>query len=540
MAATGGPDGAAGGDRMCAGNGGFDTETVGGTEVRTYPGRPRSLTELLDRGVVGGGGRLLLEAPEGRVSYREFAELVEGAAARLAEEGLRPGDRLAVCLRNGLDIAVAIWACARADLVFLGLPTTLAPPRWAYLLEHSGAALVLTGEEFRAGIEEAGALAGLPADRVRPVGDHLTGRRLPWTGGQPWPEEDSTYGVIYTSGTTGAPKASRLTHRATVHAAEYYVRTLGLTERDMTAIHLPFYYLSGHITQLAPVMLAGGSAIAIARFTPRSLVRLLAERPVTFLDLVPSLFALLLRVPEFSYPQLAHVRTAVFGGAPMPAATIAALRERLPQLRLYDVYGMTETSAPICVLLDSEFARRPGSVGRPIPVADVRVVDEHGLALGRGEAGELEVRGPMVTPGYFGDAEASLAAVRAGWLRTGDLARIDGEGYVYLLDRVKDMIIHAGVKVFSVEVEYALVRHPAILEAAVVGVPDPVAFENVAAFVVVAPGQTVTTEDVQRWVAGQIAAHAAPRLVRVVEQLPRNQTGKVDKLALRQQLAAGP
>jgi acyl-CoA synthetase (AMP-forming)/AMP-acid ligase II len=503
--------------------------------VRCYRDRVRTIVEALDRAVRLFPDAVALETAEGDVTYGELAQLVEGASERLLEEGLVEGDRFAVALRNGLDIVVAIWAAARAGLVFVGLSTKLAPTQWAYMLAHSGASLALGHPEFFEGLRRAGAEAGLPGDRIREVGDHLTGRRRPWRGATlEFPDEDATYAVIYTSGTTGRPKASRVVHRGTMHSAIAYVRTLALTAADRTAIVFPLYYITGHVAQVTPMMLVGGTSVTVADVVPREFVQLIDRRRITYLMVVPSIWPLLLRDPNFAWPALAHVEIGAFGGSPVPISTIAALRARMPQLRLYDAYGLTETHSPATVLLDSEFRRKPGSVGRPLPCADVRVVDDDGHDLPTGEAGELWIKGPMVTTGYFGDAAATEAAITDGWLHTGDYARVDDEGYVFILDRKKDMIMRGGNKVYSVELEYLLVSHPDIAEAAVFGVPDRLAYEAVATYVVPAAGRTVDPATVQNWVAGHMAAFAVPRHIRVVDVIPRNRTGKIDKLALRE------
>jgi long-chain acyl-CoA synthetase len=281
-------------------------------------------------------------------------------------------------------------------------------------------------------------------------------------------------------------------------------------------------------------MLVGGTSVTVAEFSAREFVRMLAQRRITYLMVVPSIWPLLLRDPAFAWPALAHVEIGAFGGSPVPISTIATLRQRMPQLRLYDAYGLTETHSPATILLDSEFRRKPGSVGRPVPCAEARVVDDDGHDVPTGEAGELWLRGPMVTPGYFGDAAATAAAISDGWLHTGDYARLDDEGYVFILDRKKDMIMRGGNKVYSVELEYVLVSHPDIAEAAVFGVPDRLAYESVAAYVVPAADRRVDTAAVQQWVAGQMADYAVPRHVRVVDSIPRNRTGKIDKKALRE------
>jgi acyl-CoA synthetase (AMP-forming)/AMP-acid ligase II len=524
--------------RTWSGHGNLVEEPWLGTTVRCYPDRVPTIVEALDQAVGRFGDRTALETPEGDVTYAAFAALVDGAVQRLADEGLRPGDRLAVCLRNGLDITVAIWACARAGLLFVGLSTRLAPPQWAFMLAHSGATLALGHPEFMDDLRAAGAEAGLAPDRVRDVGDQLSGRSVPWRAGGPFPDQDDVYGVVYTSGTTGRPKASQLVHRATMHSATAYVRAMSLTGDDRTAIVFPLYYVTGHVAQVTPMMLVGGTSVTVAEVVPREFVRLIAERRISYLMVVPSLWPLLLRDPEFRWPELDHLQVGAFGGSPVPLSTIDALRRRMPQLRLYDAYGLTETHSPATILLDAEFRRKAGSVGRPLPCADVRVVDDDGRDLGPGEAGELYVRGPMVTSGYFNDPEATAAAITDGWLHTGDYARVDDEGYVFILDRKKDMITRGGFKVYSVELEYLLVSHPDIAEAAVFGIPDRVAFEAVAAQVVPADGATIGVADIQQWVASRMADYAVPRHVRVVDALPRNRTGKIDKRALRDDLVA--
>jgi O-succinylbenzoic acid--CoA ligase len=407
------------------------------------------------------------------------------------------------------------------------------------MLGHSGAALALGHPEFLDGLAEAGSQAGLPVDRVREVGEHLTGRRRPWQGAAvTFPDEDDTYAVVYTSGTTGRPKASRLVHRGTMHSATAYVRILSLTAQDRTAIVFPLFYVTGHVAQVTPMMLVGGASVTVAEVVPRDFVDLLARRRISYLMVVPSLWPLLLRVPEFRWPDLAHVEVGAFGGSPVPLSTVATLRQRMPQLRLFDAYGLTETHSPATILLDSEFRRKPGSVGRPVPCAEVRVVDDDGNDVAPGEPGELWVRGPMITSGYFADREGTAAAITDGWLHTGDFVRVDSEGYVFVLDRKKDMIMRGGFKVYSVELEYLLVSHPDIAEAAVFGIPDRVAYETVAAYVVPAAQATVDPAAVQQWVASRMADYAVPRHVRVVGSIPRNRTGKVDKRALRQQLVA--
>ncbi|MBW3626929.1 MAG: AMP-binding protein [Actinobacteria bacterium] len=512
-----------------------------GAPALSYPNRPRTVVDVLDRAVRRFGPRTFLTAPEAEVSFSDFAELVEGAVERLAEEGVGPGDRLAVVGHNGLDLAVALFACARSGAVLVGLSTRAAPDQWAYLLEHSQATLALGQPEFVPGLGAAAATAGLAADRVRPFGDHLTGRRRPWnyTPAQR-PDEAATYAVVYTSGTTGRPKASRVVHRASVHSGLSFLTALGLTGDDVTAVVFALTYISAMHAHLLPMLLVGGRCVLVADASPPELVDIVVRQRVSWLYVVPALWQRLLRVQGFCSPALDHLRLGGFGGSPMPLPAIAELRRRLPHLSLRDVYGLSETHSPATILLDHEFADRPGSVGRPLPCMEARVVDDAGADLPPGEAGELLLRGSLVTTGYDRDPEATAAAIRDGWFRTGDVARIDADGYVSILDRHKDMINRGGHKVFSAEVERVLRDHPHVDDVAVVGVPDPVAGEAVAAFVVpTTAGGTAGpgAGELRRWVRDRLADYAAPRWVHLVDGLPRNATGKVVKTDLRRRAA---
>ena len=507
-----------------------------GAEVLSYPNRPRTVVDALDRAARRYGERTYLVAEGGEVTYREFAELVEGASERLAEEGLRAGDRLAVAARNGLDLAVALFACARAQLVLVGLNIKLAPAQWGYMLEHSGATLALAQPEFLPPLAAVADGMGYPADRVRAVGDQLTGRRRPWAydpAGQR-PDEATTYAVVYTSGTTGRPKASQVVHRCSMHSAITYSRVLHLTSDDRSAVLFPLYYISAMHAHLLPILLVGGTCVLVADSSPARFVEVLAAERITWAYAVPSFWLLLLRVKEFGWPALEHLTVGAFGGAPFPLSALPELRHRMPQTRWHDIYGLSETHSPATMLLDEEFRRKPGSVGRPLPCMEAQVVDDAGSAVPVGEPGELWLRGSLVTTGYYADPVATAAAMApGGWFRTGDIARMDAEDYLTILDRKKDMITRGGHKIFSAELERLLLAHPDIVDAAVVGVPDPIAYEAVAAYVVARDGAAVSAMTVRQWARTGMADYAAPHFVHLVDEIPRNSIGKVDKPRLR-------
>ena len=499
-------------------------EHVRGVPVRCYAERAHSVVQVLEQALAASSGDVLLVDPArgSSTTYDGFARLVEGAAGVLRERGLAPGARLAVLVPNGLEAAVAIWACARAGLIHVGLPVDAPPARLRDLLQLTGAELLLVTPVLRDAAEEAA--GDVP---VADAAEVLLSRETPWRHGLPLPDQDVTYSLIPTSGTTGRPKAVRVTGRMTGHAAEAYVRTLGLTAADRTAIHLPFAWVSGHVTQLTPAMRSGGSAVTMARFSASLLTQVAAAHRVTWLDVVPSIWELLLRTRTFGLADLPHVRLAVFGGAPAPPGTLDRVRERMPQLRLFDVYALSETCAPVTVLADAEAGRRPGSVGRPAPYVDLRVVAPDGTDVPRGEPGEVWVRSPTVTPGYWG-ADGTLA-VQDGWLRTGDLGRLDAEGYLTVGGRAVDLIIRGGVNIYPAEVERALLATGQLADAVAVAVPAAVTGHNVGAAVVARPGVRADVAGLQSAVRHALGAHAVPWPLRLVDELPRNRNGKVDR-----------
>ena len=494
-------------------------ETWLGAPARSYARRPATVLDVLDRAVLRWPDAPAFLEPDGTaVSYRAFAARVERAAASLTARGLQPGEVVAVAAGNTLDLATLLYACARAGLVMVGLNTRLAPAQWAYMVDAMKSRLLLAEERY-------------PLVGAEPLGDVLREaepREWAYTPADR-PAEDTAYAVVFTSGTTGRPKASQVVHRCSVHSAMSYQRVLALEPGEVTAVLFPMYYISAQHAHVLPAMLAGATCLLLDGPSPREYVDQLARHRVSWAYAVPSWWRLCLRVDELR--DLPHLRRVAAGGAPFGGDLEVALRERLPAARLHDVYGLSETHSPATLLLDDEFAARPGSVGRPLDCMEAEVRDEDGRPVPAGTPGVLWLRGSLVTTGYAHDDDATRAAVVDGWFDTGDVARIDPDGYVWVLDRTKDMINRGGTKIFSAELEELLREHPAVDDAAVVGVPDGTAGEAVAAFLVVrAP---VTAAQVRAWVREGMADYAAPKLVEVLPELPRNAVGKTDKAALR-------
>ena len=520
-------------------------ETWLGAPALSYARRPATVLDVLDRAVRRFPTRTAFVDVDGTsVSYADFAARVQTAADALLAEPLPRGSCVAVASGNTLDLATAVFACARAHLVMVGLNTRLAPPQWAWMLEHSRVQLSLAGPDYLAdlpGARPLGAfLRSAPArtwaydpDRHEPA-DHEPDR----------PAQDAAYAVVYTSGTTGRPKASQVVHRASVHSGMSYQRVLQLGPADVTAVLFPMYYISAMHAHVLPAMLAGATCVLVDTVSPRAYVALLAEHQVSWAYAVPSWWRLCLR--DSNFRDLPALTRLAAGGAPFPADLVAALRERLPGVRLHDVYGLSETHSPGCIATDEDLRAHPGSVGRPLDCLQAEVRGDDRAPLPAGEAGQLWLRGSLVTTGYAFDEPATAAAIVDGWFNTGDIARLDPEGRVTILDRSKDMINRGGTKIFSAEVEEVLRRHPGIEDAAVVGVPDALAGESVAAFVIARAPLTaalltaapLTAADVRGWVRDQMADYASPKIVELVDELPRNAVGKTDKQALRARVAS--
>ncbi len=500
-----------------------------GHDLLSYPDRPASILHILDRAVRGHGASQGVVDERERCTYRDFAARVAGTVEELGHRGLVPGTALGVVAHNCVDLAVLVFACAAAGVLMVGLPARDAASRWARLLRTTGAGAVAATPAHTAAAIAAAAGAGIPPRSVIDLADLTRARTAPWAFVSP--HEDDTFAVVGTAGTTGPPKASRVIHRCSVHSAMSYVAVLGLTAADRTAVLFPLTYISALHAHVLPMMLVGGTSVLTTQARARRFCDLLAAERITWMYTVPSMWLALLRTDEFAGVTLPALRTAAFGGGPFPPDLLPAIRRRLPGVALHNVYGLSETHSPATMLRDSEFADRPTSVGRPLPCMEARVVDQDGRALAPGGRGHLQLRGSLVTSGYLGDRAATAAAFAHGWFSTGDQARMDEQGYLWILGRRQDLIIRGGFKIAPVEVEQALRRHPGIADAAVFGVPDHIGQAAVAC-AVIPDDPLLRPAHVRAWVRAQVADYAVPRHVQFVDRIPLTAIGKVDRRAL--------
>ncbi len=540
------------------------TEEVDGAEMRVYASRLGSLREVLAMAEAHGDATYIVHGDR-RVSFGEFKARADAVAAGLAARGVGPGDRVAVLAANSPEWALTFWAAVSLGAVLVGLNGWWKTDEVLYGLEDSGSRVLVADAKRLTQIVDVladGALSGLEAvfvtdaepaevgggDRVRRFDDLDEGRaEAPTT---PIDEGDPAV-IFYTSGTTGRPKGAISTHRGMVANLQNTVMNtiagsmaddapppLGSEGGGQTVglLTSPLFHVAGCHSNLV-VSLLGGVRIVMpeGRFEPVEVLRLIEAERVQIWATVPTMVWRVCEHPERHDFDTSSVRTMAFGGSPSASELQRKVRETFPNVRsAANAYGLTESSSVATVLTGADVAERPDSVGRPMPVVDVRIDDGSGGSAPPGATGEVCLRGPIIMPGYWGKPEATAEAIRDGWLHTGDVGHLDADGFLYITDRAKDMIIRGGENVYCVEIENRLVEHPSVADAAVIGVAHPSLGEEVKAVVQVEPGATLTEADVQSWVAEALAGFKVPNYVELREErLPRNASGKLLKNLLR-------
>jgi long-chain acyl-CoA synthetase len=465
------------------------------------------------------------------VTYQQLHGMAAKVAGTLRENGIEPGDRVAVILPNVPAFPVVYWGILMAGGIVVPMNPLLKAGEIDYFFTDSGTKIAFVWPDFVPEATKGAANSGTRIVECGPLGPN------DFDGGEPVGEpleraDDDTAIILYTSGTTGRPKGAELTHR-NIHLNALRSATViqEIRTDDVVMGCLPLFHVFGLVVGLNAATIAGASLALIPRFDPEAAIEVIEKERVTVMQGVPTMYAAILNHPRSDGMDASSLRTCVSGGSAMPLEVMRAFEDKFDAVIL-EGYGLSETS-PVASfnMLDRE--RKPGTIGVAIPGCEMRCVDADGDEVPVGEVGEIAIRGDNVMKGYWNKPEATAEAIPDGWFRTGDLATMDDEGYFTIVDRKKDMILRGGMNVYPREVEEVIYTHPDVVEVAVVGMPDDLLGEQVGAAVTLREGSTATADDIIEFTKERIAAYKYPRTVWVVDELPKGPTGKILRREVR-------
>ena len=559
----------------------IDEVVIRGVPTRVWKSAPASLRAVLELSLAHADHDFLVYEDE-RTTFGQHYRIAATLARRLGDRfGVAKGDRVAIAMRNLPEWVMAFWAIVVAGAIVVPLNAWWTGEELEYALGDSGSVAafvdreraerigphlgsltdlraVVVADEHRGGPEPAPASTGIEIPFGEALGTVDPGATPPEVAVDP--DDDAT--IFYTSGTTGRPKGAVGTHRNTCTNLMnlFFVNTRQRLRygpagdatpprgQNSYLLSVPLFHATGCHAVMVTNTAAGGKLVMMHHFDPERALELIEREQITTFGGVPTMVMEVLDSPAFASRDTSSVRSVSYGGAPAPPDLVRRIREHFPVGQAGNGYGLTETSALTSMNTGADYARKPDSVGPTVPVTDVAVVPEEypgtrpdpSLPAGPQVTGELWVKGPQVVRGYWGRPEDTALVFTEGWLHTGDVARIDEEGFIYIVDRAKDVIIRGGENVYSVEVESALFEHPAVADCAVIGVPDPVMGEEVGAVLILRPGHKVAADELALHVRDRLAAYNVPtRFWFRDEPIPRNPAGKVLKRSLRAQVLAG-
>ncbi|HEY6730573.1 MAG TPA: long-chain fatty acid--CoA ligase [Solirubrobacterales bacterium] len=473
------------------------------------------------------------------LTYADLNDHSARLATLLAEKGLEQGDRVGVMLPNVLDFPIAYYGVLHAGGVVVPMNVLLKRREIAFYLEDSGAKLLLAwhgfGEEARAGAAEAGTelIEIEPESFAELLGDREPTAELADT------DEEDTAVILYTSGTTGKPKGAELTHSNLFCNAEIASQTTcEIRQGDVVLGSLPLFHSFGQTVSMNASLRVGATLTLLPKFDPGEALEIMQRDGVTHFYGVPTMYGALLHHPGREDFDTSALRICITGGASMPVEVLRGFEDAF-ECELLEGYGLSETS-PVASSNHPGRPRKPGSIGTPLRDVEMKVVDEDDNEVAQGEVGEIVVRGHNVMKGYWQRPEATEEAMRGGWFHTGDMAKVDEEGYFFIVDRKKDLIIRGGYNVYPREVEEVLYEHPKVREAAVIGIAHNEWGEEIGAAIVVHDGEQLEPDEVSAYVKERIAAYKYPRVVWFLDDLPKGPTGKILKREIEAPAPAEP
>ena len=539
---------------------------IRGERRRIWKNAPASLRDVFATGRAYGEKTFLVYEDE-RASFEAFARAAVCFARELQAMGVAKGDRVAIAMRNVPEWPVAFFGTVLAGAIAVPINAWNTGPETQYVLEDSGARVAVADaerfERMKPHIGDCPALRVVLVSRAIAPLDHpraeswerLIGRTADWASlpaldlpaVEIGAEDDAT--IFYTSGTTGKPKGALGTHRNV--CSTLCVRAYGMTvaalrrgeappapdpaaPQKSTLLSVPFFHVTGCMSTLIPSLAYGLKLVTMRRWDVVEALKAIERERINSAGGVPTIAWQLIEHPDFAKYDTSSLEGFSYGGAPAAADLVRRLKAAAPASQLATAWGMTETSAPFTIVVGQDYEAHPTTCGYALPVGDMRIAGPNGEERAPGEAGELWVRGPHVVKGYWNKPEATEQTFGGGWLRTGDIARLDEEGFCYIVDRAKDMLIRGGENIYCVEVENALAAHPDVIDAAVVGRPHVELGEEPVAVVTLKPGSDLSEAALRDFARARIAAFKTPvRIILQQDMLPRNANGKILKRELR-------
>lgn len=503
---------------------------------------PRQLVvgEMLARRARKEPTRVALVEEERHITYQELNGRVNKLAYALSQLGIGRDDKVALLMFNCSQMVECYFALAKLGAVAVPINFRFLGREVAYILNHSESRMVVyDGVFFNKMISDIREQVPDVKDWVSLTevaeSEVIIYEKLLQSGSEDEPmipvfDDDPAY-IMYTSGTTGLPKGAVITHKNIFMSSINAIIDSNVTSDDVLLCVPPIFH-SAALASVFMIIFLGARTVMVKMFNPASVVETVPREGVTCIFLVPIMWQMVLEVPGAA-EKLAGLRYCISGAATMSVSLKKELANALPNASIIDAFGLTEMSPVTTSLKPKDFLRKPGTIGTSILNVEMRLVDDQGRDVPQGEVGEMIYRGPTMMKEYYNDPEATAKAFVDGWFYSGDLARLDEEGFIYLVDRKKDMLVSGGENVYSAEVEDVLSRHEDILEVAVIGVPDKKWGERVHAVVVPKTRSSITAEEIMEWSADKLAGYKKPRSVDFINALPRNATGKVLKTQLR-------
>jgi long-chain acyl-CoA synthetase len=485
-----------------------------------------NLSSLLERAVAGHPDRHAIRMDDLALTYTQLHDAAGRMSTLLASAGVRPGDRVGIMLPNVPAFPIAFYGALAAGAIVVPMNPLLKSREVGYYLSDSGAKVVLAWHAAAGEAAKGAADAGAQAITV--ATPDLADLLAEFAPAAVWSDRNSEDDavILYTSGTTGRPKGAELTHAGLTRNAELTARTLLRSGTDDVVMGcLPLFHVFGLTCGLNATIAAASTLTLQPRFDGAKALDIIERDAVTIFEGVPTMYAAMLHYPEADPAKAATLRVCISGGASLPVEILRGFEEKFGCVIL-EGYGLSETS-PVASFNLPDRVRKPGSIGVPVEGVQMRLIDDAGHTVPDGEIGEIAIRGHNVMKGYWGKPEATAETMTDGWFRTGDMAKVDEDGYYYIVDRKKDLIIRGGYNVYPREIEEVMHEHPAVAEVAVIGLPHPDLGEEVGAAVALKPGASATPDELRAFVKDKVAAYKYPRQVWLVDALPKGPTGKI-------------